>query len=86
LPSTVETWLIDPLAAPDFSLPDQHANLRTVQSFRGQALLLNFCVKTSTDALRSLKGAQSAGIKVMAVNADDRYNKTFVPSDRPGDA
>ena len=35
LPSSVETWLIEPLSAPDFSLPDLAGKTWDLQSFRG---------------------------------------------------
>ncbi len=34
LPSSVETWLIDPLSAPDFSLPDLAGKLWDLKTFR----------------------------------------------------
>ena len=34
-PSEVETWLIQPLKAPEFSLPDLNGNLRTLTFFSG---------------------------------------------------
>ena len=42
LPSRVETWLIEPLKAPEFPLPDLAGNLRELKSFRGGFVLLNF--------------------------------------------
>src|SRR4029077_1871095 len=42
LPSSVETWLIEPLRAPDFSLPDLAGKTWDLVSFRGSPLLLNF--------------------------------------------
>src|SRR5580704_17665924 len=35
LPSSGGTWLIEPVTAPDFSLPDLAGNLRDLRSFRG---------------------------------------------------
>ena len=35
-PSQVETWLIEPLKAPEFSLPDLSGNVRELRSFTGQ--------------------------------------------------
>jgi Flp pilus assembly protein TadD/peroxiredoxin len=77
LPSTVETWLIEPVRAPDFSLPDLAGNLKTLQSFHGNFLLLNFwTVKSSAciDQLRSLQRSASrltsGGIRVAAINVD----------------
>ena len=49
LPDTVETWLLSPIAAPDFSLSDLSGKVRTLSEFAGKPLLLN------------LWSAQSAG-------------------------
>ncbi len=38
--SSVETWLLDPLKAPEFSLPDLAGNTWTLSSLRGQPALL----------------------------------------------
>ena len=42
LPITAETWLLAPVEAPDFSLPDLAGQTRTLSSLRGKPLLLNF--------------------------------------------
>ena len=72
LPTSVDTWLVDPLGAPDFSLPDLEGNLRGLQTFRRSFLLLNFWATdspSSVDQLRSLKSSSSQ-IRILAVNAD----------------
>ena len=40
LPSSVETWLIEPLSAPEFSLPDLTGNVRDLRALRGGFVLL----------------------------------------------
>jgi tetratricopeptide (TPR) repeat protein/peroxiredoxin len=48
LPSTAETWLLSPIAAPDFSLPDyRNAKPHSLSALRGNFVLLHFC--TSAD-------------------------------------
>ena len=47
LPSSVETWLIEPLSAPEFSLPDLAGKAWELQSFRGSFLLLQFWTTAS---------------------------------------
>jgi tetratricopeptide (TPR) repeat protein/peroxiredoxin len=42
LPTTAETWLLAPVEAPDFSLPDFGAQMRTLSALRGMPVLLNF--------------------------------------------
>jgi len=73
LPMSVETWLIDPLSAPDFSLPDPDGNLKGLQNFRGNFLLLNFWATdspASIDQLRIFKNSSSQ-FGILAVNVDD---------------
>ncbi len=77
LPSSAETWLIEPLSAPEFSLPDLDSNMRDLRSFRGWVLLLHFWAITSPicgDQLRLLQKHQSAlaasGLRILAINLD----------------
>jgi tetratricopeptide (TPR) repeat protein len=42
LPTSAETWLLAPFAAPDFSLPDLDSKMQTLSSLRGKPVLLNF--------------------------------------------
>ena len=55
LPTTVETWLLAPVAAPDFSLPDLTGQLQTLAALRGNPVLLNFWVTQSTNCQEDLK-------------------------------
>jgi Flp pilus assembly protein TadD/peroxiredoxin len=78
LPSQVDTWLIEPLKAPEFSLPDLAGNTRDLQSLRGGFVLLNFWAITaplSGDQLKLLHQHRSAlaasHVEVLAVNVDD---------------
>jgi tetratricopeptide (TPR) repeat protein len=78
LPSSVETWLIEPLSAPEFSLPDLGGKMRDLRSLRGSALLLNFCTTTSpacVDQLRLLQKHQASlaasGLSILGINVND---------------
>jgi len=77
LPSSVDTWLIEPVKAPDFSLPDLAGNLRDLNSFRSGFVLLNFWTSNaeSLEQLRLLIAAHSSlsskGLHVVAINVDD---------------
>ena len=42
LPNTAESWLLAPVEAPDFSLPDFGGQSRTLFALRGKPVLLNF--------------------------------------------
>ncbi|HVT98850.1 MAG TPA: FG-GAP-like repeat-containing protein [Acidobacteriaceae bacterium] len=76
-PLQTQTWLIEPLQAPSFSLPDGEGNLRTLESFRGKPLLIA-CWSTdspaSAEALRNLQkeGAKLAatGVTLLGLNFD----------------
>jgi Flp pilus assembly protein TadD/peroxiredoxin len=82
LPSQVETWLIEPLKAPEFSLPDLAGNVRELRSLRGSFVLLNFWAATAPgcgEQLRLLQQHRSAlaasHVEVLAINVDDEVQK-----------
>ena len=73
LPSQIDTWLLEPLKAPEFSLPDVQGDMRALKSSRGEFVLLNFWATTSPasgDQLRLLQ-RQARGLQVVAVNVDE---------------
>ncbi len=77
LPSQVATWLIQPLKAPDFSLPDSSGKLVELASLRGNFALLAFWQTTVPagdslldDLQRNLSAVTAAQIAVLAVNVD----------------
>jgi Flp pilus assembly protein TadD/peroxiredoxin len=89
LPSSVETWLIEPLRAPDFSLPDLAGKTWDRLSFRGSFLLLNFWSVASPscrEQMRLLRQSRSSlsfgGLRIVGINVDDPCNtqavQTFV--------
>ena len=41
LPAIAETWLLAPVSAPDFSLPDLNGRMQTLSALRGKPVLLN---------------------------------------------
>jgi Flp pilus assembly protein TadD/peroxiredoxin len=78
LPSSVETWLIEPLSAPEFSLPDLTGKTQELWSFRGRALLLSFWATASPpcrEQLRLLQKYQSTlaagGVRILGINVDN---------------
>ena len=74
LPTTVETWLLAPISAPDFSLSDLQGQSRNLTAFSGKPLLLNFWMARSTECkqeLKNLSRLHSQGFQVLAVNFDD---------------
>ena len=77
LPDRVETWLIEPLIAPLFSLADTSGSVRALQSFRGRFVLLvfwNVGAQHSIVQLRELQqrwpDLERIGIEVVAMNLD----------------
>jgi Flp pilus assembly protein TadD/peroxiredoxin len=72
LPSEIETWLLEPLKAPEFSLPDLTGNLHELKNMRGGFVLLNFWTTTAplcVDQLRLLN-QRSHQVPILAVNVD----------------
>jgi Flp pilus assembly protein TadD/peroxiredoxin len=78
LPSSVETWLIEPLSAPEFSLPDLAGKLRNLSSFRAGIVLLHFWTTASPICVEQLRVFQkhlstfaAGGLRVLGINVDD---------------
>jgi Flp pilus assembly protein TadD/peroxiredoxin len=88
LPSVADTWLLEPLKAPEFSLPDLAGNTRELRSFLGGFVLLNFWAAKAPlcrDELAQLHQHRSAfaanKLSIVAINVDDAADmhaaKTF---------
>jgi tetratricopeptide (TPR) repeat protein/peroxiredoxin len=78
LPTTVETWLLAPIAAPDFSLPDLTGAVETLSARRGRPTLLNFWLTQSANCMEDLKTFNTVqarwaaqGLQLLTVNVDD---------------
>jgi tetratricopeptide (TPR) repeat protein len=78
LPDTVETWLLAPVAAPDFSLPDLAGHLLSLAALRGKPLLLNFWIAQSAKCQENLKLFNlvherwaARNLQLLTVNVDD---------------
>jgi tetratricopeptide (TPR) repeat protein/peroxiredoxin len=77
-PTSVETWLLAPLSAPDVSLPDSAGQMRTLEAFRGKPVFLNFWTTQSASCLQDLKTFNrmhgrwaNQGLQILAVNLDE---------------
>lgn len=57
-PSTVATWLLAPVPAPEFSLPDLGGKQWTLAELRGKPALLHFWTSKSDDCVRVLRGLE----------------------------
>ncbi len=78
LPSSSETWLIEPLHAPDFSLPDLKGQSVNLGSFRGGALLLHFwaagapaCGEQLRQLQRGHEMLASRGLCIVGINVNE---------------
>jgi len=76
-PTTVETWLLAPIAAPDLSLPDLTGQVQTLAALRGKPVLLNFWVTPSANCQDDLKVFnrvfaqwRAQGLRLLTVNMD----------------
>jgi Flp pilus assembly protein TadD/peroxiredoxin len=78
LPSKVETWLIEPLPAPDFALADVEGSVHTIRSFHGHPVLLHFwamgCPASVEQLTRFEQGRpewETQGLHMVSINVDN---------------
>ncbi|HXJ94073.1 MAG TPA: FG-GAP-like repeat-containing protein [Terriglobia bacterium] len=76
-PAECETWLLDPLPAPEFALRDLEGRPFTLSAFRGRHVLLHFWNTMSPHCPADLKRFQGRysdwlgrGLQLLAVNAN----------------
>jgi tetratricopeptide (TPR) repeat protein/peroxiredoxin len=76
LPAAAETWLLAPVAAPDFSLPDLTGKVRTLSGLRKKTVLVNFGAagdqrcRRDWIALSEHSGLSDLQIIAIAINVD----------------
>lgn len=78
LPDAVETWLLAPIQAPEFSLPDTAGRTRSLSALRGKVVLLNFWTSQAEISHKELKKFEqmqakwsALGLQILAVNIDN---------------
>ena len=78
LPATAETWLLAPVSAPDFTLPDLAGQMHTLSALRGKLLLLKFWARQAERSRedwvafnRRHTAWATQGLQLLAVNFDD---------------
>jgi tetratricopeptide (TPR) repeat protein/peroxiredoxin len=73
-PSKVETWLLAPVPAPDFSLPDIKGNAVSLSSLRGKPALLHFWTSKSAECIAELRALQRTHARwpgtLLSINMD----------------
>lgn len=78
LPETVQTWLLSPISAPEFTLPDKDGTSQSLSSARGNPLLLNFWTSESAACRETLRAFErlhrtwsQAGVRLLTINVDE---------------
>jgi tetratricopeptide (TPR) repeat protein len=78
LPESVDTWLVQPLPAPEFSLPDLSGATKELRTFYGDLALLHFWTTTTPSCREQLIELQAhretlanGGLRVVCINVDD---------------
>jgi tetratricopeptide (TPR) repeat protein len=84
-PTACETWLIDPIRAPDFELPDLNGQKHRLADLRGKTVVLNFWATWSPPSLETLRALDRSAalrrtLEVLAVNLDEPEHAAQVHS------
>ncbi len=85
LPASTETWLIDPVLAPDFALADLAGSVHALKNFRGRPVLLNFWATWCPPCQAELKVFEQKhsewaahGLRLVTINVNDPGDRTTV--------
>jgi len=77
LPTAVESWLLEPVAAPNFTLPDTSGKTVDLTSLRGKSALLYFWTAEARDCLAELQKLNQRrdawerdGLQLLTLNFD----------------
>jgi Flp pilus assembly protein TadD/peroxiredoxin len=86
-PGAIATWLVDPLLAPDFSLPDLSGRQQTLSALRGRPVALFFWAEASPRSVQQLRLWQRSqsefraqGVAVLCLNVDRHSSAAKVQS------
>jgi tetratricopeptide (TPR) repeat protein len=78
LPDVVETWLLAPITAPEFSLPDLEGHARQLRALQGKPVLLSFWSSASPECRKDLEAFEqrhrrwaAQGLQLLTLNVDD---------------
>jgi tetratricopeptide (TPR) repeat protein len=81
LPESIATWLLAPVAAPEFSISDLSGKTQTLGAVRGKPVLLYFWTTASPSCQKDLQTFErvyarwkNQGLQVLAMNVDDSGN------------
>ena len=95
LPKVSGTWLIEPLKAPEFSLPDLSGSERRLSTLAGRFVLLNFWTSTVPVCLEQVKLLSRSSVtgggrfSYIAINTDEpahlSESKAFVQKEKVAD-
>jgi tetratricopeptide (TPR) repeat protein len=75
-PAACETWLIDPILAPDFELPDVDGTHHLLSALRGRTVVLNFWATWSPPSVETLRALdhspalRTPELELLAINLD----------------
>jgi tetratricopeptide (TPR) repeat protein len=77
LPRQVETWLLVPVAAPQFALSKAEGRAESLASQKGRPVLLHFCAGSQPDSQtyleqlsRAYEGWRQKGVQLLAIDVD----------------
>jgi Tfp pilus assembly protein PilF/peroxiredoxin len=78
LPARIETWLLEPFSAPDFSLADFSGRIVTLSAVRRKPTLLNFWASRSRSCQDDLQVFrkfharwETSGLQLLVINVDE---------------
>jgi tetratricopeptide (TPR) repeat protein len=81
LPQSVQTWLLVPVLAPDFSLSNLAGQVKTLSAHRDKTVLLHFCSASSPAAEKDLNSFEGfhkewakKGLQLLTINVASAQN------------